>query len=115
MKLEKEGNWEEYPDYSKKVIIDPHHDLEVNFLIQKVRVKPSTKSKIHFHKNQKEIFIVLKNSGYFIVNDKKISVKEGDTLKISPGEKHAVGNDSHEEFEFLAIKLNYDKMDTFQD
>lgn len=115
MQLEKNGNWEEYPDYFKQIIIDPNKEIESNLLLQKVKVKPNTEAKIHYHKNQKEIFIVTKGKGYFIVDDKKINTEEGDVLKILPNEKHTVGNDNVDSFEFIAIKTKYQKEDTYTD
>ncbi|MDP2685050.1 MAG: cupin domain-containing protein [bacterium] len=115
MKLDQSNKWEEFQDYYKQVIIDPSINKDADFLIQKVRVKPNTTAKLHYHKKQLEIFIITKNSGYFMIDDQRIEVKAGDRIQVEPLEKHTVGNDNPEELEFIAIKLNYDQKDTYSD
>ena len=115
MKSDKNNQWEEFPDYYKQVIINPGVDKDADFLMQKVRVKPNTSATIHYHKKQTEIFIITKNQGHFIVNGRDILVREGNMLKVLPNEKHTVVNRSQDEFEFIAIKLNYDREDTYTD
>jgi len=115
MKLDKINQWEEFSDYYKQVVIDPSINQDADFLIQKVRVKPNTEAKIHYHKKQSEIFVITKNSGYFVINNQRVEVKAGDRLQVEPSEKHTVGNNGDEEFEFIAIKLNYVKEDTYTD
>lgn len=115
MILDKTNQWEEFPDYYKQVIIDPSINKDANFLVQKVRVEPNTEAKKHYHQKQSEIFVITKNKGYFVINDQRIEVQVGDRLQVMPSEKHTVGNDNHEEFEFIAIKFNYDQKDTYTD
>ena len=115
MKSDKINQWKEFPDYYKQVIIDASINKDANFFVQRVRVKPNATAKIHYHKKQSEIFVITKNADYFVINNQKVEVKVGDGLQVEPLEKHTVGNNSDEEFEFIAIKLNYGQPDTYTD
>jgi len=101
--------WEQFDDYAKKVLISPQIEQGINFLVQQVSMRPKTRAKEHSHENQTEIFIGLKNSGYFLIDGEKKKITEGESLRVEPKVKHTVGNDGDQDFEFLAIKLDYEK------
>lgn len=117
MKLIKSGgrDWQIGQDYFKRELLKLDTGDHSNFFIQEVRLKKQTQAKLHYHQEQTEIFYAIKNQGYFIIGQDRIDLKPGDILVIDPGEKHTVGNDTDDEFVFLAMKLNYNKKDTYSD
>ncbi|XOU94928.1 MAG: cupin domain-containing protein [Candidatus Kerfeldbacteria bacterium] len=108
-------DWQEGADYFKKILLDATDLKAGNFLIQEIRMKSGVRAKIHHHDNQTELFYLINNNGYFIVNNENIRLEVGDILLVNVGEKHTVANESGEEFKFLAMKLSYDKDDTIID
>lgn len=42
----------------------------------------------HYHKEAEESYYIIKGNGKMIIEDKEITVKEGDVVLISPNEKH---------------------------
>ncbi len=117
MKLIKSGSkdWQEGADYFKKILLEANDIQAGNFMIQEVRIRPGIKATNHYHRQQIELFYAINDYGYFIVGEKNIKLEAGNMLLVNTGEKHTVANDSQEEFRFLAIKLTYNKEDTFTD
>ncbi|MBI5116317.1 cupin domain-containing protein [Candidatus Poribacteria bacterium] len=57
----------------------------------------------HAHKEQEEIFICLKGSGTILVDNKEITMRPGDILRIAPDVPRAVGNRTKEPCTFLLL------------
>lgn len=117
MKLIKSDSkeWLDKEGYSKKVYLD---EIDLNYkggLIQKMKIKPGETVKSHYHKNQTEIFYFLNNNGFFIINDKKITVKTDDVLTIEPFDKHIAINNSKEDFLYMVFKVKYSEDDLIWD
>ena len=117
MKIIKKGekDWQEGADYFKKVLLEADNLSAGNFVMQEVKMKPGTRANKHYHKKQTELFYIINNNGNFIVGDENIKLEAGDLLLVNVGEKHTVANNSKEEFIFLAIKLNFNEKDTYND
>lgn len=70
----------------------------------KQEIMPSgTAEKLHFHKQAEQFFYILKGEAIFYINEKKLSVKEGESISVMPESKHYISNESEEELEFLVI------------
>lgn len=108
-------NWIEKTGYSKKIYLDEKDLNQKGALVQKNKIKSGQIAESHFHKKQTEIFYFLNNNGYFIVNGKKIELKNDDVLVIEQFDKHTVINKTKEDFLYMAFKLNYSEDDIFWD
>lgn len=105
--------WEEKQGYSKRILLE-REDLKRPFdLIQEIKIKVGETAKEHYHKKQTEIFYFSSKNGYWIVNDKKINPNIGDVLAIEPFDKHTAVNNSHKDYIYLALKINYDPNDIY--
>jgi quercetin dioxygenase-like cupin family protein len=105
--------WDDRKGYSKKVFLT---EKDLNFEgahVQQIKIKPHDIAKNHYHKEQTEIFYFLNNNGYFIVNGEKIDIKTGDIIVIEPNDYHEVGNNTNEDFLYMAFKLNYKEDDLY--
>jgi uncharacterized cupin superfamily protein len=57
----------------------------------------------HAHKEQEEIFLCLKGTGTILLNDKEITMKPGDILRVGPNVPRALGNRTKEPCTFLLL------------
>jgi len=110
-----EKSWDKKEGYSKKIFLT-EKDLNISGAhVQQIKIKPHETAKKHYHKIQTEIFYFLNNNGYFVVNGKKITIKQGDIIVIEPNEKHETVNDTDNDLLYLAFKLNYKEEDFYWD
>lgn len=77
---------------------------DTQHLSVKQEIMPSgTAEKLHFHKEAEQFFYILKGEAVFYINEKKLSVKEGESISVMPESKHYISNESEEELEFLVV------------
>ena len=69
---------------------------------------------MHQHKNHEEIYVVLKGSGQFQVDDSLFEVSEGSVIRISPNGKRIYRNNSANPLIFLCLQNQVDSLDSFQ-
>ncbi len=108
-------NWEERKGYSKKILLTEKELNKPGALIQEIRIRPEDKPLNHHHNKQTEIFYFLTDSGYWLVNGKKITPKVGDLLVIEPGDIHSAWANSTKDYIYLAFKYDYDPKDFYWD
>ncbi len=67
---------------------------------------------IHSHKENEEIYYFFKGSGFIVIDDKKVEVKNGDWLKISPSSKRQIfaGNDG---LSYICIQVKENSLNEF--
>ncbi len=58
----------------------------------------------HKHKQNEEIYIILKGSGIITVDNKKINIKEKSTVKIVPKASRMIENTGNSELTFICIQ-----------
>lgn len=117
MKLIKSNTkeWLKKTGYSKKIYLD-ENDLNIKGgLVQKMKIQPGETVNSHYHKEQTEVFYFLNNNGYFIINDKKVTVEKDDVLTIDPRDKHIAINESNKDFLYIVFKYNYNEDDIYWD
>ena len=68
---------------------------------------------IHQHKNHEEIYVFLKGSGQFQVDDAVFDVSEGSVICISPNGKRTYRNNSENPLTFLCIQNQAGSLDKF--
>jgi mannose-6-phosphate isomerase-like protein (cupin superfamily) len=59
----------------------------------------------HYHSNADNIYVVLEGEGEVTVDGKRIPVTAGDTLSLSPGERHDIENTGSRQLRVLEIKV----------
>ena len=69
---------------------------------------------LHQHKNHEEIYVFLKGSGQFQVDDSLFDVSEGSVIRISPNGKRTYRNNSDNPLIFLCIQNQVGSLDNFQ-
>ena len=110
----KSKQWEAKPGgYSKKIFLD---EKDLNYpgaLVQELKIKPGDICTNHYHKKQTEIFYFTTVNGWFEVAGKRINLEKGDVLVVEPNDIHRAGNESDEDFVYVAFKFNYSTDDSF--
>ncbi len=67
----------------------------------------------HKHKQNEEIYIVLKGTGMITINDDKINVKEGSVVKVETGAARTIENTGKGEFRFICIQAKEGSLTQF--
>ncbi len=67
----------------------------------------------HQHKNNEEIYVVLKGSGQFQVDDSLFDVSEGSVIRVSPEGRRIYRNNSDIPLIFLCIQNKIGSLDQF--
>jgi len=72
MKLKRlnEADWLDKIGYSKKIYFG-EEALGKGSLVQVIKVKSGETAESHYHEKQTEVFYVLNENGYFIINGEK--------------------------------------------
>ena len=60
-------------------------------------------SRLHYHLEAEETFYFIKGKGSMIVDERTFTVNSGDTVLISPQERHHIVNNSQNELEFIVV------------
>ena len=68
-----------------------------------VVIPPGCSSLLHYHPEAEETYCILKGDGEIVVDGKKYPVKSGDTVFISPLEKHQIFAHGTCDLEFIAV------------
>ncbi|MFG6359184.1 cupin domain-containing protein [Taurinivorans muris] len=67
----------------------------------------------HKHKENEEVYIVLKGNGILTVDNEKIRVKEGSAVKVMPEAVRTLENASEEDFRFICIQTKTNSLTQF--
>ncbi len=108
-------DWQDKEGYSKKVFLSEDDLKHKGALVQRLRIKSGDIGKDHHHKKQTEVFYFEKVNGWFKIKGEKIDLSPGDVLVVEPGDSHAAGNESDEDFEYMAFKVNWEDNDLYWD
>lgn len=68
--------------------------------VSHIVLKPGDKVSEHRHEKEFEVMYCIRGLAYFIVNGKKVSIRQGDLISVEPGDLHAIV-DIPEETELL--------------
>lgn len=84
---------------------------EISFTV----IPPETEMPfMHQHKNHEEIYVILKGSGQFQVDDSLFEVSEGSIIRVSPNGKRIYRNNSTSPLTFLCIQNQVGSLNSFQ-
>ncbi len=67
----------------------------------------------HKHKQNEEIYIVLKGRGEMTIDNEPVEVKEGSIVKIDPQASRTIANTGDNEFEFICIQGKKDSLSQY--
>ncbi len=67
----------------------------------------------HKHKQNEEVYIILKGEGIITVDGTSLKVKEGSVVKIQPAASRTIENTSDGEFQFICIQAKADSLEQF--
>lgn len=93
-------------DYSKMIIFSADDFEEEGHLLQVVTVPPRTRQRLHFHREQIEVFYVLEGQALIRLGGEDFVARPGDAFVCSPGDKHSLWNESDEDFRLVVFKIN---------
>ena len=67
----------------------------------------------HKHKQNEEVYIVLKGNGIITVGENKINVKEGSAVRVAAGVARTIENNGNGEFNFVCIQAKENSLTQF--
>lgn len=67
----------------------------------------------HKHKQNEEVYIILKGEGIITVDGTAINVKEGSVVKILPQASRTIENTADEEFQFICVQAKTNSLEQF--
>ena len=77
---------------------------ESNFKIKRIEVEPGQRLSYQYHNKRSELWYVISGAGIVTVNDKKVKLNIGSTIKINKRDKHRVENNGSENLVFIEIQ-----------
>ena len=98
-------------DYSKTIIFSGEDFEEPGHLLQVVTVPARTRQRLHFHRQQTEVFYVLDGKALIRLGDEEVPAGPGDAFVCNPGDKHSLWNRSDEDFRLLVFKIGLPEED----
>ena len=67
----------------------------------------------HKHKQNEEIYIVLKGNGIITIGENKINIKEGSAVRVAAGVARTIENTGDSEFNFICIQAKENSLAQF--
>lgn len=80
-----------------------HSGGAMNHSFSHVLIPAGCSSRPHYHLESEETFYFIKGKGRMIVDDKGFDVEKGDTVLITPCERHLLLNNSGNNLEFIVV------------
>jgi mannose-6-phosphate isomerase-like protein (cupin superfamily) len=107
MKYKPAGSGEivEEQDYTKTIIFSSDDFAEEGHLLQVITVAPRTKQRLHFHREQTEVFYGLEGHAVIEIGGEEFLARPGDAFICSPGDHHSLWNRSDEDFRLVVFKI----------
>ncbi len=67
----------------------------------------------HKHKQNEEVYIILKGEGAITVDGEHIQVKEGSAVKVAPEASRTIENTGDSEFQFICVQAKAGSLEQF--
>lgn len=67
----------------------------------------------HKHKQNEEVYIVLKGNGIITVGENKMNVKEGSAVRVAAGVARTIENTGNDDFNFICIQAKENSLTQF--
>ena len=87
----------------KKRVVIGENEGAPTFIMRIFDVDPGKSSPFHIHPWEHEIFVLKGNAVATDDEGEQISIGEGDTIFIPPGEKHRLTNTGDDVFRFMCL------------
>lgn len=85
-------------------IVSQNDNIEGMRLFARVTVQPKSTIAYHIHKDESEVYYVLRGKGIFLDHGgKRVHVKAGDFCMIQKGQGHGMENPYEEEIDMIAL------------
>ncbi|MFH0963223.1 MAG: cupin domain-containing protein [Planctomycetota bacterium] len=97
--------YESPPPFARfaKVLVDPDHIRGAKLSIGVFRYAPGQVGPAHTHKNEVEVYYVLRGRGTVRVGDETVEMREGTAVYVPETVEHETRNTGDGELEFLGI------------
>ena len=105
------GETVEEEDYTKTIIFSADDLENEGHLLQVVTVPPRTRQRLHFHREQTEVFYVLQGQAVIELAGEEFLARPGDGFICCPGDHHSLWNRSDEDFRLLVFKISFPEED----
>lgn len=93
-------------EYSKRVIFSSDDFREPGQLLQVVTIPPRTRQRLHFHREQTEVFYIVEGEAVISINERDYQARPGDAFICSAGDRHSLWNRSDKDFRVVVFKIN---------
>lgn len=67
----------------------------------------------HRHKQNEEVYIILKGEGKMIIDGEDVIVKEGSVVKVVPEASRTIENTSDKDFQFICVQAKANSLEQF--
>ena len=67
----------------------------------------------HKHKQNEEVYIILKGQGCITVDGERIDVQEGSAVKIAPDASRTIENTGDGEFQFICVQAKANSLEQY--
>lgn len=67
---------------------------------------------LHTHKENEEVYIVLKGKGEFVIDENIFAIKEGSIIKVSPNAKRGI-NSTNEDLIIISIQTKQNSLSNY--
>ena len=68
---------------------------------------------VHSHKQNEEVYIILKGDGALTIDGKEVDVKEGSVVKVLPDASRTIENKGDGEFQFICVQAKAGSLEQF--
>lgn len=100
------GKVVEEEDYTKTIIFSSQDFQEPGHLLQVVTIPPQTRQRLHFHREQTEVFYILEGHAQIRLGGEEFVARPGDAFICNPGDEHSLWNQSDQGFRLVVFKIN---------
>ncbi len=67
----------------------------------------------HKHKQNEEVYIILKGKGIMTIDNEAVKVKEGSVVKVAPEASRTIENTSDNEFQFICVQAKVNSLEQY--
>ena len=67
----------------------------------------------HKHKQNEEVYIILKGEGKMTIDGEAVDVKEGSVVKVAPEASRTIENTSDNEFQFICVQAKANSLEQY--
>ena len=75
------------------------------FLVKILKINPKSKISLQYHKKRSEHWVVTKGTATITLNEKKIKLKEKESIFVKLGEKHRIENKTKDSLEIVEVQI----------